>query len=136
LRALRFESGVGELFANGVDAVGVFLRTDFKFRLNAGDFFVGVLTRFHQFLLFGLKAFNQRRHLVGDARVAFEDGAHIDNADEKVGLASRLRGRLSGGARSGLLSFGQTANQAERGAKKRAGERANVFHFEFSLKRR
>ena len=146
LRFLRFETGGGDFFANGASAVAVFLRTDFKFRLDSGDFFVGVLTRAHQFAFFGLKSFNQLRHFVGDDRVAFEDGAHVDDADEKRGLTSRLSGRLRGGARSGggrsgltrggLLSFGQTADQAERGAKKRAGERANVFHFKFSLIRR
>lgn len=145
LRFLRFETGGGEFFANGAGAVAVFLRTDFKFRLNSGDFFVGVLARFHQSAFFGLELFDKFRHFVGDARVAFEDGAHVDDADEERGLTSRLSGRL-GGARSGggrrglasggLLSFGQTADQAERGAKKRAGERANVFHFEFSLIRR
>ena len=138
LRALRGEGGVGEFFANGVDAFGVFWRTDFKFRLNAGDFFVGGLTFLHQFLFFGFHAFDQRRHLVGDARVAFENGAHIDDGDQKVARRRLLRGgALSGGrsglARGGLLSFGQTANQAKRGAKKRAGKRANVFHFKFSL---
>lgn len=136
LRALRFKTGVGEFFANGVDAVGVFLRTDFKFRLNAGDFFVGVLARLHQLLFFGFQTFDQRRHFVGDARVAFEDGTHIDDGDNKV--AARLiggarSGRRSGLASGGLLSFDQTANQAKRGAKKRAGKGANVFHFEFSL---
>ena len=141
LRFLRFETGGGEFFASGASTVGIFLRTDFKFRLDSGDFFVGALTRLHQFGFFGLELFDKFRHFVGDARMAFEDGAHIDDADEERGLASRLSGRLSGGARSGLtsgglLSFGQTANQAERGAKKRAGKRANVFHFEFSLIRR
>ncbi len=135
LRFLRFKAGVGEFFANGAGAVGVVLRTDFKFRLDAGDFFVGRLARLHQFLFFALQTLNQRRHFVGNARVAFKDGAHVDNADED-GLASRLRGVRSGLTSGGLLSFGQTANQAKRGAKKRASERANVFHFGFSWIRR
>lgn len=145
LHFLRFEGNVGITFPNGAGLFVVFFAADFELILNAGEFLIGRFARFHHLRLFGLERFDEGRHFVRDARMAFENGAHIDDADEQRGLTGRLRGgsggRLRRGARSRLtsgrlLSFGQTANQAERGAKKRAGKRANVFHFEFSLIRR
>ncbi len=131
LHFLRLEGGGGVAFFDGASLLVVFFAADFELRLNAGELFVGFLTRFHQFAFFGFQRLDESRHFVRDARVAVENGAHVDDADEKRrGLTSgRLRGGRSGLARGGLLSFGQTANQAKRGAKKRAGKRANVFHF-------